>query len=261
MEKSSEYSYACEFARRGCHDATALWLRKAADKGYQKAIDILSLASPDTSDERLFVELRIAMHEDARKIESSKLEYPERARHDRRQAGKLLFEKQDEWNTDDDQYSCGGELTDAQRAMLLASLPQGSVIPPASGREAVRTPNLTSANPSFAARLIVFVRDRFGGDAPSVYRAAHVSRKTYSSIVSNELRPVSKQTAIAFALALHLTWTEACDLLKSAGFAFSEFMLEDIAVRACIMVGIYDIDRINSILSAHGAKTFPCCED
>lgn len=137
---------------------------------------------------------------------------------------------------------------------LLKGHPQGTVVPPPSGREVVRTPNLRSANPSFAALLIGHVRDKRGGDAPAVYRAAHVSRKTYSAIISNELRAVSKDTAIAFALALHLSRDEAEALLRSAGYAFSNFILEDMIALACIVSGIYDIEKVNEILSAHRAR-------
>ena len=56
--------------------------------------------------------------------------------------------------------------------------------------------------------LIRHVRDR-GGDAPSVYTAARIDRRTYSSIVSHPFRPVSKRTAIQFALALHLERPDA----------------------------------------------------
>ena len=135
---------------------------------------------------------------------------------------------------------------------LLSGKPEGTVLPPPSGRRNVRTPNLNSANPSFAALLIRHVRDKYGGDAPTVYRAAHVSRQTYSSIISNELRPVSKQTAISFAIALRLNPVEAEELLRAAGHALSEFILEDIIYQTCIIAGIYDIDEIESILSAHG---------
>ena len=144
---------------------------------------------------------------------------------------------------------------------LLEGKPEGTVVPPASGREIVRTPNLNSANPSFAARLILYVRDKFGGDAPSIYRAAHISRKTYSAIISNELRPVSKQVAVAFAFALKLSLDEAKELLRSAGHAFSDFMLEDIIYQACIIAGIYDIARVNQILTAHNAKPLPCQDE
>lgn len=141
---------------------------------------------------------------------------------------------------------------------LLEGKPEGTVVPPASGRETIRTPNLKCANPSFAARLIMYVRDKFGGDAPTIYRAAHISRKTYSAIISNELRPVSKHVAIAFAFALRLSLAEAKELLRSAGHALSDFILEDIIYQACIIAGIYDIARVNQILTAHNAKPLPC---
>ena len=104
---------------------------------------------------------------------------------------------------------------------LLSGKPEGSVVPPASGRDVVRTPNLKTANPSFAALLVQHVRDKFAGNAPQVYRAAHVSRKTYSAIVSNELRSVSKDTAVHFALALRLSLDETNVLLRAAGYALS----------------------------------------
>ena len=132
-----------------------------------------------------------------------------------------------------------------------------SKLPPPSSREARKIPNLKSEKPSFAAMLIKYVNERFGGDAPKVYSAARVSRKTYSAIVGNELRPVSKQTAVQFALALKLARAEADDLLKAAGFAFSPVILEDIIVCACMASGIYEIDSVNGLLSDYGAKAFP----
>ena len=156
---------------------------------------------------------------------------------------------------DDAYFDLAPVAPDNDTSWLAAGRPEGTVIPPPSGRDNVRTPNMTSANPSFAAMLAIFVRDRFGGDAPGVYRAAHVSRKTYSAIVSNELRTVSKNTAISFALALNLSRDEAGKLLAAAGFALSGFLLEDIIVDACIKAGIFDIDRVNSILAAHSAST------
>lgn len=144
---------------------------------------------------------------------------------------------------------------------LLSGKPEGTVLPPPSGRRNVRTPNLNSANPSFAALLIRHVRDKYGGDAPTVYRAAHVSRQTYSSIISNELRPVSKQTAIAFAMALKLQIEDANALLNAAGHALSEFLLDDIIVKTCIVTGIYDIDAVNQILAVHAAKPLKSCQN
>jgi hypothetical protein len=129
-------------------------------------------------------------------------------------------------------------------------------LPPPSSREARKIPDLKSENPSFAAMLIKYVNERFGGDAPKVYSAARVSRKTYSAIVGNELRPVSKQTAVQFALALKLTRAEADSLLKAAGFAFSPAILEDIIVCACISASVFDVDDVNSLLTSYGSTPF-----
>lgn len=134
-------------------------------------------------------------------------------------------------------------------------------LPPPSSREARKIPDLKSENPSFAAMLIKHVNERFGGDAPKVYAAAKISRKTYSAIVGNELRPVSKQTAIQLALALKLSRTETDAFLKAAGFAFSPAILEDIIVCACISSGIYEIDDVNGLLSEYGAEAFPAQGD
>ena len=136
-----------------------------------------------------------------------------------------------------------------------------SNLPPPSSREARKLPDLKSDNPSFAAMLIKYVNERFGGDAPKAYAAAKISRKTYSAIVGNELRPVSKQTAIQLALALKLSRTEADTFLKAAGFAFSPAILEDIIVCACISASVFEIDEVNGLLSSYDAKTFPVQSD
>ena len=136
-------------------------------------------------------------------------------------------------------------------AWLLKNLPEGTKVPGAQSRVMVRTPDLNCANPSFAARLIIAVRDRFGGDAPAVYKAAHIDRKTYSAIVSNELRPVSKRTAVAFAFALRLTRDEADEFIQSAGYCFSMSILEDMVFTACLEAGIYNWEKVNEILTMH----------
>ena len=129
-------------------------------------------------------------------------------------------------------------------------------LPPPSSREARKLPDLKSENPSFAAMLVKYVNERFGGDAPKVYAVAKISRKTYSAIAGNELRPVSKQTAIQLALALKLSRTEADAFLKAAGFAFSPAILEDIIVCACISANVFEIDDVNALLAEYGSTPF-----
>ncbi len=217
-------------------EEAARWLRLAADVGEPQALAVLAAAGDDASPERLVAELFISWGwQKAQTI----LKYDSNVS----SSARYIPTEEDKKQARD-------------RKWLSEQQADGAVVPAAASRETVRTPNLNSANPSFAARLILFVRDRFDGDAPAIYKAARLSRKTYSAIVSNELRPVSKQTAVALALALRLDISEASQFIGAAGFAFSTFLLEDIVVSSCIRAGIHDIGRVSEILSAHGAKPF-----
>lgn len=116
-----------------------------------------------------------------------------------------------------------------------------------------RPPNLKAVNLTFAARVVIAVRDKFNGDAPAVYTAARITRQAYSQIVSDETRPVSKRTAIRFAFALRFTKDEAVILLKSAGYAFSNSVTEDFIIQACLEVDppIWDLDTVNMLLKEY----------
>lgn len=111
-----------------------------------------------------------------------------------------------------------------------------------------RIPDLRAAAPSFAARLLIWVRDRFNGNAPLVYRRAGMSRKNYSRIVSDELHHVSKRTAMQFALGLQLSRADAELLLESAGYAFSDAISEDVVFRYCIEHAIWNLEDVNVLL-------------
>jgi hypothetical protein len=117
-------------------------------------------------------------------------------------------------------------------------------------------PNLRAVNLSFAARVIIMVRDRFNGEASSVYLAANLSRQTYSQIISDETRPVTKRTAIRFAFALHSTPEEARLLLKSAGYAFSNSQTEDLILQACLEVDppIWNLSLVNELLREYNVS-------
>ena len=137
---------------------------------------------------------------------------------------------------------------------------QNKELPPAPSRDVRKLPDLKRENPSFAAMLVKYINERFGGEAPKVYNTAKISRKTYSAIAGNELRPVSKAIAVQFALALKLSRIEADEFLKSAGYAFSPAILEDIIVCACIECNIYEITDVNELLASYNAKMFASYE-
>ena len=88
-------------------------------------------------------------------------------------------------------------------------------------------PRLFSRSGTFADLLMRHVRAK-GGDAPAVYTAARIDRRTYSSIISHPFRQVSKRTAVQFALALRLDRKAADELLLAAGFALSPVIPEDV---------------------------------
>ena len=107
---------------------------------------------------------------------------------------------------------------------------------------------------TFADLLVRHVRDH-GGDAPSIYSAAGIDRRTYSSIVSHPFRPVSKRTAVQFAIALRLKRTDADTLLRAAGFALSPAIPEDILFAEAIAEGTGNLQVVSERLYEQGMKT------
>ena len=80
----------------------------------------------------------------------------------------------------------------------------------------LQLPNKPTRVGTFADRLVRYVRERFRGDAPFVYTAAWIDRRTWSAIITDPQRPVAKRTALQLALALRLTRTETDELLLAA---------------------------------------------
>lgn len=64
----------------------------------------------------------------------------------------------------------------------------------------------------------------------------------------------SKQTALAFCIALKLSLKEASELLSKAGYSFSNSILTDVIVEYCIMNEIFNIVDVNILLFEHGQK-------
>lgn len=235
----SQYSLAVCLAQQkdGSVDAEQIaeLLRKAAAGGQADARRIVGMCGDDRTGARAHTELLIDLAE--RELR-------------RRQV--LVA---------DDPYFCISSPSDGNQShdenWVLSHQPKGSQMPPVADSRKLVIPDLNRANASFSALLIKYVRERFEGDAPRVYRAARINRKTYSSIISNELRSVSKRTAVAFALALELPRKKADEFLHAAGYAFSPSIREDMVLCACIHAGIYDLAQVNEILIAHQVRPFP----
>ena len=107
---------------------------------------------------------------------------------------------------------------------------------------------MKSMDKSFAHKLFDWI-DKKGMSDIECYKRANIDKKTFSKIKCNPdtYRP-SKQTAVAFAIALKLNLDETQDLLASAGLTLSRAVVFDKIIRYFIQKEIYDIFEINEAL-------------
>lgn len=80
------------------------------------------------------------------------------------------------------------------------------------------------------------------------YKKANVDRKTFNKLKNNPKQKPSKQTAIAFAIALKLNFDETQHLLSTAGLTLSRSNVFDKIIRYFIKSGNYNIYEINEAL-------------
>jgi len=113
---------------------------------------------------------------------------------------------------------------------------------------------MSLAEETFAETLLSLIRHK-GKKAVDIYTKAGISKQHFYKIKNNSDYQPTKETAMAFAIALQLTLEETADLLERAGFALSKSSKRDLIVEYFIKERIYDVDEINFNLDVRGFST------
>ena len=113
---------------------------------------------------------------------------------------------------------------------------------------------LKSLELTFSEKLLELIEAK-GRKASEIYAKAGITKTHFSKIKADKDYHPTKETALAFAIALHLDMDETTDLLRRAGYSISHSSESDLIVEFYIKKGVYNIDRINNQLDLRGHKT------
>jgi hypothetical protein len=98
--------------------------------------------------------------------------------------------------------------------------------------------------------LLNRLREEKGLNPRELYKKAFIDRRLYSQIMGERHYQPSKNTAIAFGIALELPYESFKIFLQSAGFALNHNSDFDLVIKFCVQNGVYEIMTVNELLDA-----------
>lgn len=104
------------------------------------------------------------------------------------------------------------------------------------------------------SHMLLRLIDEKGLKDVDVYKKANLDRKLFSKIRSNSHYHVSRQTALALAIALELNLDETQDLIRKAGYALSQSSISDFIIVQYINECNFNIFEINATLFDYDQK-------
>jgi len=114
---------------------------------------------------------------------------------------------------------------------------------------------LDNIDEGFSQTLLSLINETGEKDS-TIYKRANVDRRLFSKVRSNPYYQPSKKTALAFAIALHLSYHETLDFIARAGYTLSKQLSFDIVVSEYIRNNIFDIFEINNALFMYDLELF-----
>ena len=96
---------------------------------------------------------------------------------------------------------------------------------------------------SFKDKLLYIIDSKNLNDS-DVYKKANISRQVFNNIINVKGYKPERNTIFRLILALELSVEDAEDLLKSLGYSFSNYWLEDIYVKLCLENNFYNVNEI-----------------
>ena len=105
----------------------------------------------------------------------------------------------------------------------------------------------------FVSYLYQLMDERGYSKNSDLYNKAHISRQTWSLIISNKINP-SLNSVLKIVFALELNNHECKFLLKKAGYTLASSSTYSLIIRYCIENKIYDLIKVNELLEKNGYK-------